>query len=802
MSRIAKRNPLLSDHSNYTMMHVGGNNGAMDKWDDYIVKNKKVIKHRENRSQIPKSYIAPYDSMTITNDNSCCDNYTDNPNIQENVQRDAVRYDPMTDFLYKNGLIDRDNNVRYDTFYINIDSSLRNRETTFTSEKSIKLFDNPFGVFYDYNENKNIMKIYHPNNNYDNYDNSDNSYDNISIGDKITIIGVPERIIKLRTISNTFQFINGSEYLKIFYDDGSESVSDIDPNKINGGLADIDEDAFNGTITDVPWTDEDEANLFVRINGFQGESQDNPYIGNISINTLNKVHRIYLTILYQKFDNRTIYIKLNKPFVGKDPIYKFTNTYNVTLTFEYIVGLPINRLNSQYPLNYNYLQGYQTIVDLDRDTYTINLYSKPGSYSRPFGARNIYISKIISIFEGYQNPNQYSINLDKIYSDIIQIALVSTEFPNTEQLIKEGINDTFYWEYLEATNRLHSIKLFPGNYSVRDLTYELEKKVREITNNIIKFDINENTNIVIISSFKEIDLPNSIVNESNNKLYIKHSNHQLNEKDTINIIGSLDHNGIPSNIINGSHTISVLNQDMYSFELTNFNYLREKILTNGGTAFKVLVPYLFRIRCDFNNSIGKILGFRNVGKPNSITEYKSVITNRDLYENEVTNNLLFNQPINQLFNQPINQLFNQPFNQPFNQQYNKQYNQQFNQQFNQQYNHQTNNALGLYGHNYILMTCKQIQVINTMEQNVYSDVFAKILLSDKKSKTLFNTFVQTPKIFNNPICQLYRLDISFLAPDGQLYDFQGRDHSFTLKIVTINDKPKGTGISTDTGKIT
>jgi hypothetical protein len=42
----------------------------------------------------------------------------------------------------------------------------------------------------------------------------------------------------------------------------------------------------------------------------------------------------------------------------------------------------------------------------------------------------------------------------------------------------------------------------------------------------------------------------------------------------------------------------------------------------------------------------------------------------------------------------------------------------------------------------------------------------------------------------------------FLAPDVTLFDFNGQDHSFIIKIVSIADNPKGTSINTKIGKFT
>ena len=53
--------------------------------------------------------------------------------------------------------------------------------------------------------------------------------------------------------------------------------------------------------------------------------------------------------------------------------------------------------------------------------------------------------------------------------------------------------------------------------------------------------------------------------------------------------------------------------------------------------------------------------------------------------------------------------------------------------------------------------------------------------------------------FNDP-CNLSKLSLSFYAPDGTLYDFNGINHSFILEISTIDERPPHTGIISTSGR--
>jgi hypothetical protein len=60
------------------------------------------------------------------------------------------------------------------------------------------------------------------------------------------------------------------------------------------------------------------------------------------------------------------------------------------------------------------------------------------------------------------------------------------------------------------------------------------------------------------------------------------------------------------------------------------------------------------------------------------------------------------------------------------------------------------------------------------------NVFAKINLKCKTKKIDYDTYIVAPMHFNDP-CNLSKLSLSFYAPDGTLYDFNGIDSIVNLK---------------------
>ena len=53
--------------------------------------------------------------------------------------------------------------------------------------------------------------------------------------------------------------------------------------------------------------------------------------------------------------------------------------------------------------------------------------------------------------------------------------------------------------------------------------------------------------------------------------------------------------------------------------------------SNGGESLYIQSNTKFRLLFNYQDTIGDILGFKNVGELYSITDFKSIIDNRDLY---------------------------------------------------------------------------------------------------------------------------------------------------------------------------
>jgi hypothetical protein len=92
---------------------------------------------------------------------------------------------------------------------------------------------------------------------------------------------------------------------------------------------------------------------------------------------------------------------------------------------------------------------------------------------------------------------------------------------------------------------------------------------------------------------------------------------------------------------------------------------------------------------------------------------------------------------------------------------------------------------------YILMTSGRLTtddinpVINT---GLVDKIFAKIQLSGDPGDVMYDTYVGGERIFYEPIARMDHIDIQFRRYDNKLFDFRGREHSFTLEIEEYQDR--------------
>ena len=185
--------------------------------------------------------------------------------------------------------------------------------------------------------------------------------------------------------------------------------------------------------------------------------------------------------------------------------------------------------------------------------------------------------------------------------------------------------------------------------------------------------------------------------------------------------------------------------------MTNINLNPTKSVTNGGRGVIVRVPSRIKFYFSYKDTMGKILGFRNVGQDTSITDFNSVINNFDPYLDEISYDINGNEI-------SIRQ-----------------------------------NAINLKKFSYFYILCDELPIITNI--NNITNILAKVIITD--NALLIDTFSISPSFYYDPIRELYQLTLQFVFPDGDLVNFDGLDHNFLLEITTFDNIPELTNITTN-----
>ena len=806
---------LLSNHNhaiyNYNLPGVDTDNRTR------TVNEKIQIAQREEQ-RIP----APGTRLPVTNvDYSNVYQYNNNNNNNNNDQHttDAPTrtphnrmYDPLVDFYYKNGLVPQHMQMKQDVFPVDINSQNRVTEPAILTDLTYSLPINPFnfdgdtlvvnmGMNHSLNVGDKVM------------------IQGLNYLKQTIYSYVPTQLNNVTTNKYSTDFVESLDTQTITYlrfdinpnmDVTAINNLPISTYNMNTAFLNNDDAYDNNTYKqyDLYFTD-----LTVIINGFQSVDINATEIDNIKLNNINGKQRLYLaprsTITNSNFaplgakvigitdtnvwsDNATttsIYIMLNNAFTGD---FSTVGSFAVSLTLNHYGGIPINMINAGYPVGQDQVNGYQLISAITDTTVSITL-PRNGYFNGNFGGSGVVLSRISNSNLGYSSASQYRIILDKVYTNIIQAELKGCIFPNTDKVIKDNTypnpNNKLYWQNFDDGNTIYSITIPAGNYDITSLGNILEQQInlvkrvqsttngglinRYTNNTYIQVDINTKTNIVIFRNYKEAILSQPIVSVSPNipatglgnstgdyTLTFRHENHGIPVGTIILIQGAIDNLGIPAGNINGQQTISAVpDANSYQIQITGVNLNISRTNSGGGVAVYVYVPNLFKMRFDYTDTMGTLLGFRNAGLPTSITPYTVAVSNADPYDGEIAKDISGTTIT------------------------------------------LTNNAINLSGYDYFIMVINELQGYNITApiskiNNTVLGPFAKINLTGAPDTKLFDTFVPMKFFYYHPIKSISEFNISFYTPDGNTYNFEGLDHSFVLELTCLNNIPEGTEIAT------
>jgi hypothetical protein len=794
---------LNSNHNRYTTKY---NDEKQFDFNNELIdfKNQEKVINTNNKN-VPSTFDLPFEKMYTATPGLHGQRFT--PDYNNIKNRNSDKYDPLGYYLYNKGDRDFSSITRYNTYYLNIDSRLRNKYDNYQKINYQKLAKDPITT------NVSIPNTIIINTS------SENNYE---VNDRISLVGLGSTIVNLNNDGSTLiQFTNGSQYAKVNYNLGYifNTISLENFMELNSAISNI------------------TSMLRIRFEDIKGQDNTPLFIGNIPITTLNTNHQIYLynpdyPLPYPEpidsdpnfYNNGTFYFKLVKKFEWLNPPNTISPHY-IKFFINFKNGIPNNLINSQYPIGNKHHQGYLTIYKVEpkynlvtRNYDTNNLYIKINTNynstiwnhlnlsTNLIAGNNICIAKITEINKGNGLPTNYTINLNKVYNNVVMIKLISTEFPSIDYLVyncidynqkndnSEKRNSRLYWQNLDDGDLIYSITIDEGNYKIDTLISIIEEKISKIpriktpgnniysnnNKNIIKIEKLFNNSEYIFKSYQESEIIQPFINivhdySNPNKfitfITVSHINHHLNVGDIIQINNAIDTDGILASNLNNKFTIyEKIDKDNYKIKLENLNLTGNPSNTNGGNYVKILSSNIFRLRFDFTDTIGSYFGFRKLGDTESITMWNSEISNKNWYYNEWVDDydvcIQEYKDLNTNITTNTVKIKEAPIN-------------------IQNYYFMTINS-GNY---------QQERLNNTATFCKIKNVFAKIQNTSATgiiNDIVYNGFVNTPVFFNNPLPELDDLKISFYDKNGDLVRYNDFEHSMTIEIVCLDEIPEKT----------
>ena len=262
----------------------------------------------------------------------------------------------------------------------------------------------------------------------------------------------------------------------------------------------------------------------------------------------------------------------------------------------------------------------------------------------------------------YTEPNYYKIPLKRQYTNVVAIKLKSTEFTNTQQLIRSTPaslkNNVISWtisnDNTNASTIIYSVALTSGNYNattLQDLLQTSMNTVKRVNGKYNNFtvDIDIVTDIVKISSIDYETLSNpfsfNVPNEGSNQtiVTVNQSNHGMKPGSSIYIEDAITIGGIDSGDWNATHTVASTSTSQYTFIIGSSATSSESNV--GGTSVKIGKGLDFKLLFSDTESPYELLGFPNVDTEFSVIQTNSIESFSYLQQTIIENGLPTNTQV-------------------------------------------------------------------------------------------------------------------------------------------------------------
>ena len=236
----------------------------------------------------------------------------------------------------------------------------------------------------------------------------------------------------------------------------------------------------------------------------------------------------------------------------------------------------------------------------------------------------------------YPKPNNFRIFLGKTFANVKKIEMVSLEFPNTDTVINTN-NNTIYWRNQEDIDLdittlnegiisypTYSVTLRSGSYTSSTLQNEIVSKMNSVrrkqgtssNGSLIIGDyhyfvasLDVDTDIVTLTSLTLKQVPNNGLSTAlgSGVITVSLPSHGYSTYDMVYIVGSKAVGGITSTILTGFHQITVVNANLFTFEV---NVKAADTTEGGGNTIKAGIKAPFQLLWGENSfTVAQNIGF-------------------------------------------------------------------------------------------------------------------------------------------------------------------------------------------------
>ena len=505
----------------------------------------------------------------------------------------------------------------------------------------------------------------------------------------------------------------------------------------------------------------------------------------------------------------------------------------------------------------------------------------------------------------WPTPSHYRVLLKRNFTNVKEIKLKSTEFPNTQQLIRSTplsqANNRVFWNIEDDGDQLYVATLVPGSYDATSFAKELSSAMSTVLrSNTTLTSLEERqqnftvsidtiTDIVSFSSvtFNAYSTPFTVTFGSNVVRVISNEiAKNISAGDRIVIEEAVDIGGIPDTDLNGEHIVTeVRGENEFRFEADST--ATSTVTQSGGTAVQIGKGLRFKLLWSREGTPADILGFEqedtdfalvqeNTRDADFETLMKIDESNDDAEIEELTKTLvhvfeseadpdstifsvitttinhgltsgdrifietydhtygvydretdLIDQGISEedtgtiskyeaLVNNPAGHIvtvvdavtFKIPVeytDPPLENIINAKNSLTSDYRNSRIIQRSLNKALKLSGENYIYFTALGMESMLTTVPiiNNVTDVFYILQLNAPPGSVMFNSFIGNPKRFYEAALPfLDEMEFRFVTHDGEEFNFNDQDHSFTIEIVEAIQKIEGSELSSQIGATT